>query len=172
MDTLQPLRTSHFDPLSSHESFSVLPSPSTYGLGNTYGDYSAPSYDFSTLSSSAYDSPSPAGSIPELSHSSPAFSDRASSPATSFHSTPRGSPAMDKAVVLLPNTHGNAFEQLEGSVTFNGFEEPHKVRLSFSSSTALPALSFVPSRTPPSSPALSLPCTDFLSFSRRRFGKQ
>ncbi|GAA5886483.1 hypothetical protein JCM6882_001651 [Rhodosporidiobolus microsporus] len=99
--------------------FSVLPSPSTFGLSSQYSsyhnDYSHPSsaFDYSLPSSynETLDAPSPSDSVPSLlsSHvdsprSSSSEHGGASSPATSFRSTPAGSPhLMDKALtVVLP----------------------------------------------------------------------
>lgn len=109
MQSLQ-LKTEHLH--FAGPDFAVLPSPSTFfGGGSAYsglaaylpspstaafdyqasfGDFSAPLVHASSASSA---------STPEPSWSA-GGSDRASSPATSHHSTPRGSPVLDKAVVV------------------------------------------------------------------------
>ncbi|GAA5836999.1 hypothetical protein JCM9279_007728 [Rhodotorula babjevae] len=70
-----------------------LPSPSTaaFDYQASFGDFSAPLQ--------LHDSSASSASTPEQSWSA-GGSDRASSPATSHHSTPRGSPVLDKAVVV------------------------------------------------------------------------
>ncbi|GAA6018054.1 hypothetical protein JCM10207_006063 [Rhodosporidiobolus poonsookiae] len=123
MDTLQ-LQTS--DLAHSKHDFSILPSPSQFfGSSNASGfahDYSAYAYD---LPEALHDAPSPSESVPSLvdgindtsprSSLSPSasWSDRASSPASSLHSTPSGSPAMDKAVVVVSGDAADAYSTFD-----------------------------------------------------------
>ncbi|GAA5902271.1 hypothetical protein JCM8208_007246 [Rhodotorula glutinis] len=109
---MQPLqlKTEHLD--FAGADFSVLPSPSFpfFGGGSAYSglaaylpspstaafDYQA---SFGDFSAPIHESSASSASTPEPSWSA-GGSDRASSPATSHHSTPRGSPVLDKAVVV------------------------------------------------------------------------
>ncbi|GAA5986595.1 hypothetical protein JCM11641_005161 [Rhodosporidiobolus odoratus] len=129
MDPLQ-LDTTNFP---FHKNcFSVLPSPSTFGLGSSYTslstDYTSTAFDYDIPTSYdyAYDPPSPANSVPSLtSGSSPSVttsgSDRAVSPASSVHLTPTASPlVMDIKPLVL---HGGDHAQFDnGSINF-GSEE-------------------------------------------------
>ncbi|BGP19384.1 hypothetical protein JCM10213_000621 [Rhodosporidiobolus nylandii] len=132
MQALQP--DTHAPVPTRHDSFSVLPSPSTFGLSSsTYApslaDY-AP-FDLPTEPYTSYDFPSPDGAVPphtrgharSASSSSLASldaldsppSDRASSPATSFHSAdsplfdpkpvPLASSGVDEGVCLASSQH-------------------------------------------------------------------
>ncbi|GAA5921095.1 hypothetical protein JCM3775_004090 [Rhodotorula graminis] len=87
--------------------FSVLPSPSHFFGGGSLAAYlpspSTAAFDyqasFGDFSVPLHESSASSASTPEPSWSA-GGSDRASSPATSHHSTPRGSPVLDKAVVV------------------------------------------------------------------------
>ncbi|GAA6057078.1 hypothetical protein JCM3770_001447 [Rhodotorula araucariae] len=107
--------------------FSVLPSPSTLFAGtsgNPVVDYTLPSPStaafeyqaaFSAYSGHPHAAPTSVESTPEP----PAwFSDssHASSPASSFHSSPRGSPLLDKAVVVIADDQASALDPYERAI--------------------------------------------------------
>ncbi|GAA5959276.1 hypothetical protein JCM21900_003912 [Sporobolomyces salmonicolor] len=116
---LSASRTNHF-------AFDVLPSPSSFfhsssaypgSLPSPYGQYPS---SFEYLPSAVEDD-----SLPALSSScasSPGSvsspSDRASSPATSLHSTPHGSPLLESAQIVLPGDavcpHGSSERSMDG----------------------------------------------------------
>lgn len=107
---MQPLQltTEHLAHSHAHSFLGdVLPSPSTFFSGGAYSylpspsnaafDYQATFADYAATLNASSDS---SASTPEPSWPG-SGSDRSSSPATSLdHSTPRGSPVFDKAVVV------------------------------------------------------------------------
>ncbi|BGP42820.1 hypothetical protein JCM10450v2_006936 [Rhodotorula kratochvilovae] len=119
--------------------FSVLPSPSTFFAGTSafpgtpVVDYTLPSpstaaFDyqaaFPAYSGQHYPSSASAASSPEHAWSSAASSDRASSPASSLHSTPRGSPVLDKAVVVPADEHQYAPNPYDRAMAADAAQDP------------------------------------------------
>ncbi|GAA5879463.1 hypothetical protein JCM1840_007047 [Sporobolomyces johnsonii] len=116
-----------FDVLPSPSSFfhssSAYPSslPSPYGLYPSTFEYPSSAVEDDSLPALSSSRASSAGSV-----SSP--SDRASSPATSLHSTPHGSPVLDNAQIVLPGDavypHGSSERSMEGIAQFGQKYDP------------------------------------------------